>query len=95
MKISKSYFRQSDKYSKSFPELTDELLAAQAYIFFMAGFETSSTAMTYALYELALHPEIQDKLHGEIREALETHDGQLPYEATEKLEYLDKVYKGK
>lgn len=73
--------------------MTDMLLTSQAFIFFLAGFETSSTTMSNALYELALHPLYQDKLRQEIREVL-AKDEKLTYENIKKLKYLDKIVKG-
>nr|CAD7403290.1 unnamed protein product [Timema poppensis] len=43
-------------------KLTDSLLTAQCFMFFMAGFETSSTTMSFCVYELAINPEVQDRL---------------------------------
>ncbi|XP_060824009.1 uncharacterized protein LOC132911409 [Bombus pascuorum] len=74
-------------------KLTDSLLTAQAFVFFAAGFETSSSAMSNALYELALNQEIQDKLRQEIREHLAKHNGELQYEHVKNMEYLEKVFK--
>ncbi|XP_076273985.1 putative cytochrome P450 6a14 [Rhynchophorus ferrugineus] len=73
--------------------LTLEEITAQAYIFFTAGFETSSNALQFALLELAGNPEIQDKLRGEIEEVLSKYHGQLVYEAVQEMVYLDKVVK--
>ncbi|KAF3419837.1 hypothetical protein E2986_12541, partial [Frieseomelitta varia] len=74
-------------------KITDNLLAAQAFGFFVAGFETSSTTMTNALYELALNPDIQDKLRQEIDENFARNDGDFKYENVNDMKYLDKVYK--
>lgn len=77
----------------NFSELTDGLLAAQAYVFFIAGFETSSTAMSHALYELALNQQVQDKLREEIDEEY-VKCGNVMYDNIKEMNYLDKVFKG-
>uniref|UniRef100_A0A1A9WV51 Cytochrome P450 n=1 Tax=Glossina brevipalpis TaxID=37001 RepID=A0A1A9WV51_9MUSC len=40
-----------------------DLLVAQAAIFFTAGFESSSATMSFALYELAKNPSMQERVH--------------------------------
>jgi cytochrome P450 family 6 len=70
-------------------------LAAQAFVFFAAGFETSSSTMTFCLYELAVNPDIQEILQAEIDTVLEKHDGKLSYEALQEMTYLDKTVAGK
>lgn len=77
-----------------FTELTDSMIASQAFVFFVAGFETSSSTISHALYELAQNQEIQDKLREEIREVYEKH-GELTYDVIKNMKYLDKVLKGK
>lgn len=74
-------------------KLTDSLLVAQALIFFAAGFETSSTTMSNALYELAVNQDIQDKLRQEIREGIKRNNGDLRYENVKEMRYLDCVFK--
>ncbi|GBP92734.1 Cytochrome P450 6a9 [Eumeta japonica] len=39
-------------------EPTDELMAAQAFFFIIAGVEPSATAMFFVLFEMAKHPEM-------------------------------------
>ncbi|XP_076635164.1 cytochrome P450 6A1-like [Colletes latitarsis] len=73
-------------------ELTDIRLAAQAFIFFAAGFETSSTTISHTLYELAQNHEIQDKLRKEINEHYVKNNGDWKYENIKYMEYLDKVF---
>ncbi|XP_012060475.1 PREDICTED: cytochrome P450 6A1-like [Atta cephalotes] len=72
---------------------TDSLIASQAFVFFLAGFETSSTTISNVLYELALNPEIQDKLREEIDEVYAKHGGNLIYDNIKKMNYLDMVFK--
>ncbi|XP_025837635.1 cytochrome P450 6k1, partial [Agrilus planipennis] len=64
-------------------------IAAQ---FFVAGYETVSTTLSFGLYELALNQEIQRKLKDELRNALK-EDGELDYGTVHKIPYLDQVVK--
>ena len=57
----------------------DEVLA-QALMFLIAGYETTSTTLTACAYELALNPDIQQKLYDEINGAIDS-DGEISYDA--------------
>ena len=67
---------------------------AQALTFLLAGYESSASALTFALYELALHPEIQQSLRAEIVQVLSKHDGKLTYDGMQDMSYLDRVVSG-
>ncbi|CAG9766993.1 unnamed protein product [Ceutorhynchus assimilis] len=67
-------------------------IAAQMYFFFEAGFETSSSTLTWILYELAANPNIQNRLRQEINEILQKYNGQIVYDAINEMEYLDRVF---
>ncbi|KAH8252936.1 hypothetical protein KR032_002757, partial [Drosophila birchii] len=71
--------------------LTIEEIAAQAFVFFSAGFETSSTTMGFALYELAQNQEIQDRVREEVLKISEKYGGELNYESVKELVYVDQV----
>lgn len=75
-------------------KITFEQLAAQAFVFFLAGFETSSNSMAYVLYELALNQDIQDKARKSIDETLKKHDGQLTYESLMEMTYIHQIVYG-
>ncbi len=73
--------------------LTDDEIIAQAVIFLLAGFETSSNTLGFTLYHLVVEPDIQDKLRTEIKEAMETNAKKPLYEVAQNIEYLDCVIK--
>uniref|UniRef100_A0A6V7HM26 Cytochrome P450 n=1 Tax=Bracon brevicornis TaxID=1563983 RepID=A0A6V7HM26_9HYME len=66
-------------------------MTAQAFIFFLGGFDTTSTLMCFAAQEVACHPDIQSKLQAEIDEVFEKYNDNPPYEAIQNLAYLDAV----
>ncbi|XP_062552477.1 probable cytochrome P450 6a14 [Armigeres subalbatus] len=68
--------------------LTVEEIAAQAFVFFLAGFETSSTAMSYCLYELAQNIDLQNKARKCVEDAFKKH-GSVSYEAIQDMHYID------
>ncbi|XP_011263150.2 cytochrome P450 9e2 [Camponotus floridanus] len=72
-------------------ELTIDDMVAQAFIFFLGGFESSSVLMCFAAHEIAVNQDIQKRLHNEIDEVLEKTNGQGSYEAINSMEYLDAV----
>ncbi|KAJ2946897.1 hypothetical protein O0L34_g16235 [Tuta absoluta] len=69
--------------------LDDDIFVAQVLVFFAAGFETSSTATSYALHQLAYHPEVQKKVQEEIDRVLAKYENKLCYDAVKEMTYLD------
>lgn len=58
---------------------------------FFDGTETSSAVFSYALYELALNPQVQEKLYEEITENMAKHGGKLTAEGLLEMNYLEGV----
>lgn len=73
-------------------EPSDELLAAQAFFFFIAGVDTSSGAMFATIMELGRHPHILQRVHEEVDAIFEKYNDQLNYDAIQEVDYLAKVY---
>ncbi|NXO70163.1 CP3A9 protein, partial [Phainopepla nitens] len=78
----------NNEANHSYKALTDIEVLAQAFIFIFAGYEPTSNSLGYLAYELALHPDVQEKLLQEIDTILPSK-APLTYEAVMKLEYLD------
>ncbi|XP_052863532.1 uncharacterized protein LOC128270166 [Anopheles cruzii] len=65
-------------------------MAAHGVTFFIDGFETSSLAMSFALYEVARNQAVQEKLRSELLQA-RNDDGSIEYDTLLELPYLDQV----
>ncbi|XP_071632065.1 cytochrome P450 9e2-like [Temnothorax longispinosus] len=73
------------------PEFDIDEMTAQAFVFFLAGFDTTSTAMSFMTHVLAVNPDIQSKLREEIDDVLRQTNGKPTYEAINHMKYLDAV----
>lgn len=49
-----------------FSALSDEEVLAQALIFVFAGYETTSSTLSYIAYNLATHADVQQRLQDEV-----------------------------
>ncbi|KAK9731247.1 Cytochrome P450 [Popillia japonica] len=72
-----------------------EEMLVQIGSFFIDGYVTSSTALSFILYELAVNLDIQKRLAEEIDEFLAKHKGEVTYEVFQSLSYLNGVFLGK
>ncbi|XP_017758026.1 PREDICTED: probable cytochrome P450 6a14 [Eufriesea mexicana] len=73
-------------------EVDDLFLTSQAFVFFIAGFETSSLTISHVIIELAKKPWIQEKARAEILEVLAKTNGVITYDCIKEMKYLDACF---
>ncbi|XP_042542689.1 cytochrome P450 3A9-like [Dipodomys spectabilis] len=81
---------QNSKDMESQKGLSDLELTAQSIIFIFAGYETTSLTLSFAMYLLALHPDVQKKLQEEVDRTL-PNKAPITYDAMLEMEYVDMV----
>ncbi|XP_025236308.1 cytochrome P450 3A5 isoform X4 [Theropithecus gelada] len=81
---------QNSKETESHKALSDQELVAQSIIFIFAGYETTSSVLSFIIYELATHPDVQQKLQEET-DAVLPNKAPATYDAMVQMEYLDMV----
>lgn len=70
---------------------SQDMIVAQAAVFFTAGYETTSATMSFALYELSQNQEVQKNLRNEIKEVLTRCNDKITYDVVNSMEYLGMV----
>ncbi|TNN41244.1 Thromboxane-A synthase [Liparis tanakae] len=70
--------------------ITEDEIVGQAFVFLLAGYETSSSALAFTCYLLAIHPECQSKVQQEVDEFYTKHESP-DYTNVQELKYLDMV----
>ncbi|XP_055959143.1 cytochrome P450 3A24 isoform X2 [Patella vulgata] len=75
--------------TKAIKRLTLEEIIGQAFLFFIAGYETTANTLHFVAYNLAKNPEVQEKVIKEI----EAHvgDREPTYDDINKLTYMEQV----
>lgn len=87
---------ESKQLGKTKNFLDDDEIIANIILFFLAGFETTSSALVHTLFHLAQDQEIQNRLLSEIEEALHGLDitsGEYYDTVMTKISYLDACIK--
>lgn len=78
----------NEKNSLTQDEIFDEIAIA-----ILAGYETTSTALSWFIFYMSKYPHVQQKIKDELKEHGLTPDATLTYEMIEKLIYIDCVAK--
>lgn len=63
---------------------------AQSVVFFLAGYETTASTLSFCIHQLAVNPDIQEKLYQEVKTLVDNGE-KLNYNNVMKLPYLDAV----
>ncbi|XP_053675742.1 cytochrome P450 6d3-like [Anopheles nili] len=69
--------------------LTVEQCAANVFLFYVAGAETSTATISFTLHELSHNPVVMAKLQREIDEMMERNKGVITYDNINELKFLD------
>ncbi|KAF1387109.1 hypothetical protein PFLUV_G00101850 [Perca fluviatilis] len=70
--------------------MTEDEVVGQAFVFLLAGYETSSNTLAFTCYLLAIHPECQRKVQEEVDDFFTRHESP-DYTNVQELKYLDMV----
>jgi len=70
-----------------------EKIAAQAFLFYVAGSESTAAASAFTLYELSMYPELLREAREEVDAVLQKHKlkpkDKYTYEAVQDLKFLE------
>lgn len=73
-------------------KLTEDEIIAHVLALLCETLETTTAAILFLLYELALHPTLQDKVYEELKQEYKTEDDEIEYTQLQNLSYLDMFY---
>ncbi|XP_050460259.1 cytochrome P450 9e2-like [Cataglyphis hispanica] len=79
-----------DKNDPSVHKMTLDDIVSQAFAFFLAGFDTTSTLMCFVAHELAVNRDIQDRVREEVQQHV-AENNEISYESLSKMTYMDMV----
>ncbi|XP_054710125.1 cytochrome P450 3A8-like [Uloborus diversus] len=68
----------------------DEFLS-QCITFFLAGYDATTSLLSYAIYNLAINQKCQETAVNEIESVLKRHERVLNYESLSEMKYMDAI----
>ncbi|KAM7351028.1 cytochrome P450 6d1-like [Cochliomyia hominivorax] len=84
---------QIETAADNFKSMSIEMIAAQSFLFYIAGSETTAAITSFTIYEFAMYPEIFKKAQNEVDNCLQKYGlnatDKLTYEAVQDMKYLD------
>ena len=81
----------AEMYRETKSNLSNDEIVSTIITIILADYETTSNALSYTAYLLALNPTIQDNLMKEINDYYEANPDSSLYDAAENIEYVDMV----
>jgi cytochrome P450 family 6 len=75
--------------------MTIEQCAAQVFVMYVAGFESSSATTSFCMYELCKNPALMKTLQEDIQVTLAKHGGAITYESIQDMAFLELCFAGK
>ena len=86
--------RSSPDGGKQLHGVNEDMVIGNSALFLLAGFATTAHTLTALSSLLAQHPDIQQQVHEEMMENLDSRDGDdigyiVTYESVQKLKFLD------
>lgn len=81
----------TNKVKKMF---TIEQCAGQVVLFYLAGFDTTASTVSFCLYELSRKPELMKRLQNEIDEFMTKNNDIITYEMVKEMPFLDLCFRG-
>lgn len=75
--------------------MTIEQCAAQVALFYLAGFDTTASAIANCIFELSRMPDLMQRLQREIDDVLGKYDNVISYESINAMNFLDCCVSGK
>lgn len=79
--------------SEELKSMSIDKIAAQAFLFYIAGSETTAATSAFTLYELAMYPELLKEARDEVDAVMARHGlkrgDKFTYEAVQDLKFLE------